>query len=447
MVACRIGSLSGRSRGERAPLQEASGFTLVETLVALLITAIVMATLAPAFLSTLKASNNTNQRSTANSLAVEASEQVRSFPYYQVGYYSSDEPTGCATASTLDEVVLAPAAVSSEPLNSLPASSRIGNVNYSIQRCVYWVNSTVPGDTDAYKESLVTISWTGRTGFQSISLTSSIYPGGQKGYSSKNDLIPTASSSSNCTGVAPGIPQNVVVTDDTVAPSNTIDVSWTASNPTADYYVVLYTDYANPGSTEIDQVIPTGEYSVSPETTATSTQITASPSQQYWVQVQAVACGTPSVASATGTATTTAGTSSSATNPGGCLISTPTTTPSSTPSSEVAVASNGTLRDVSNNKIAFTATVTGGDCENVYVAWAPTGCTPNTGSCATTWTQLSLNKGTLSAALGTGSTNWSSPTTLQFVVYFWVSGSYRPYSPTTSANVLTCQYSAGSSCT
>lgn len=428
-----------------------------------------MAALAPVFLSTLKASNNTGQRSTANSLAVEASEQLRSFPYYQLGYYSTDEPTGCSSlAPSLDEVILSPSVVPSEPLVSLPTNSSIGHVGYGIERCVYWVNSTVSGDTDAYKESIVRISWSGATGPQSLTLTSALYPGGQKGYAPQNDLVPNQASSANCTGTAPGQPSNVTASDDLSAPTNTIDVSWTASDPPADYYVVLYTDYENPGVTEIDQVVPTGDYSISPETTATYDQITVSPGQTWYVQVQAVACGTPSTADNTasattqGTATTTTTTAAggstpttvASTNPGGCIISGLTTNPASTPSSEVSVSS-GSLEHTPTNQITLTGQVTSGTCSNVYVAWAPSGCTPDTSRCSTSWTPMNITNGTLSASMGTpkngqgggggDGTSWAAPATLQFVLYFGQGSTATTYQPSTAANVLTCQYNGGTS--
>ena len=65
------------------------GFTLVELLIALMVLAIVMVALAPAFYGNLRAASATNYRSTATGLAVAAIEQMRGFPYYSVGYSSS----------------------------------------------------------------------------------------------------------------------------------------------------------------------------------------------------------------------------------------------------------------------------------------------------------------------------------------------------------------------
>ncbi|HVA74517.1 MAG TPA: type II secretion system protein, partial [Acidimicrobiales bacterium] len=74
------------------------GFTLVEMLIALMIFAIVMLALAPAFYGQLKAAAATSYRSTANGLAVAAIEQMRSFPYYEIGYNQSDYSTSGSTA-------------------------------------------------------------------------------------------------------------------------------------------------------------------------------------------------------------------------------------------------------------------------------------------------------------------------------------------------------------
>src|SRR5438309_253987 len=66
------------------------GFTIVELIVALLVMAIVMAALAPTFYGDLRSTVSTNDRSVANGLAVAATEQMRSFPYWQIGYTSAD---------------------------------------------------------------------------------------------------------------------------------------------------------------------------------------------------------------------------------------------------------------------------------------------------------------------------------------------------------------------
>ena len=108
--------------------------------------------MAPMYYGLLRASASANQRSVANGLVVSATEQMRTYPYYEIGYYTT--PSGCATSSP---VILG--STINDPLASLPMSKTIGNVTYTIQRCVNWANSTVTGDTLAYKQSVVTVSW------------------------------------------------------------------------------------------------------------------------------------------------------------------------------------------------------------------------------------------------------------------------------------------------
>ena len=446
------------------------GFTLVETLIAMLLLAIVMASLAPMFFGTFRATTTTNARSVATSLAVEASEQIRAYPYYEIGYYVADQPSACAGASSLAEVNLDSGQVTTEPLHSLATSSTVNHVPYTIQRCVYWVDSTVAADTQAYKKAVVTVYWQGQGTTLSVSQTSSIYPGGQGTYLyGKNDQIPN-SSSVNCTGVGPGTPSGVNAVDDSTAPTNTIDVSWNASNPAADYYVVEYTT-TNPGNSAIDQV--TTNYTVSPETTATYLQITVGAGTTYYIQVQAVACGQPSQNSSTVTATTTSSATTTTTS------SSTTTTTIATCSlynlsvvptggtgavTSVAIDANngaggggkGSMHDYASNTFSLTLNSSNtANCSNVYVAYkvaggSPTPCTTGQTGCGTDWAPLSPSgTGTF---VGTASTTTSDATGwgqtgLSFVVYIGSNSTAVAYSPSTATNVSTCTYKKNSACT
>ena len=492
-----------RSVGQRTEKGD-GGFTLVETLIAILLITVVMAALLPMFYGTFRATVTTNARSEATSLAVEASEQVRSFPYYEVGYYSTDQPAACGTASLLSQVTIDPTIVTTDDLQHLATSTTVDHTVYTLQRCVYWIGSTIATPTSptntpgAYKEIVVTVYWPGQGTTLSVSQTSSLYPGGQGSYQADDNFYPGSNATGCTSGTVPGIPNLTSVTDDGTAPSNTIDVQWTASNPPADYYVVIYTSDsggAPPGNEPIYQAYP--DYTISPETTATQQDITVGASTQYWVQVQAVYCGTPSGVSNTGTATTTASTGTSSSSGASSSSSSSTSSSSSSSSSTststtsttvatcnlynlsavptgasgsvnyvaVTVPKNGAnaMTDYSQNQ--FTLTLSSANtaiCRNVYVAYDPVqGGTPancqtyngngnGNGQCRTDWAELTASgtgtfTGTANLATSYDQSNGWTTTNLQFVVYIGDPPSATAYTPQAAFNVVTCSYN-GNTC-
>lgn len=480
----------------RGTHEDERGFTLIETLIAIMLIVIVMAALAPMLYGTFRATASTNARSAATSLAVEASEQVRAYPYYEIGYYTSHQPSACATASSLTQVTLDPSTVTTEPLYHLATATTVNHTQYTLQRCVYWVDSTISGDTQAYKEVVITVFWAGQGTTLKVSQTSSLYPGGQGGYQAQDNFTPGGNSTTCSTGVTPGTPGGVTAVDDATAPTNTIDVSWTASNPAADYYVVLYTSQGDPGSAPIYQAET--NYTISPETTATQQQITVGGGTQYWVQVQAVYCGTPSSTSQTATATTQSSSGSSTTTAASTTTTTTgssstttgsTTTTSSTTSTTVSTVcsvynlsvvptgstgavsyvamkqtgNNGhpayAMVDYTSNTFSLTlSSANTANCQNIYVAYRADGATPtacNTGSgngsnqCYTDWAFMTASgsgtfTGTASLQSNDTSAGWGT-TGLSFVVYTGQGSTATIWSPKTAANVQSCLYN-GSSC-
>jgi prepilin-type N-terminal cleavage/methylation domain-containing protein len=206
------------------------GFTLVEMMVALLVLAIVLAAVAPAFWGSLKATASSDQRSVADGLAVAASEQIRSLPYYEVGY--STTPSYCDSAS--DPVLL----TYSTPMDSLPTLQTIRGTKYEIQTCIYWVTAS-DGDTQAYKQSVVNILW-GSSDQYKYSQTSALYPGGESSYTSPgaDNFIPTTTVASSG-GSAPSPPvansasPYTTSQTDTLTPQSTINVNWNVDNYTS----------------------------------------------------------------------------------------------------------------------------------------------------------------------------------------------------------------------
>lgn len=205
------------------------GFTLVEMMVALLVLAIVLAAVAPAFWGSLKATAATDQRSVADGLAVAASEQIRALPYYQVGYSST--PSYCTGSSP----VVFPY---STPMSGFAATQTVRGTTYQVQSCVYWVTAS-DGSSEAYKQSIVTILW-GPSDQYKYTQTSALYPGGESPYATSGAASNFEPTTTVATGTAPpappiansAIPYQTSSTD-TTTPQTTIDVNWQPVNYTS----------------------------------------------------------------------------------------------------------------------------------------------------------------------------------------------------------------------
>ena len=246
------------------------GFTLVEMMVALMIMAVVLAAVAPTFWGSLKATASTDQRSVADGLAVAASEQIRSLPYYQVGYSST--PSYCNQSGSTPVLLSY-----SSPMDALPTQKTVHGTTYQIQTCIYWVAAS-DGDSQAYKQSVVNILWGSSSQFK-YSQMSALYPGGESTYAisgpannfSPSTTAPPSGGSPPAPPVAESATPYQTSSTDTVTPQSTINVNWAVVNYTSP---VLYNiEYWTGSSTRPSNptVANTQPVSGSPDATTPST--------------------------------------------------------------------------------------------------------------------------------------------------------------------------------
>ena len=190
-------------RGYLRTDREESGFTLLELLISMVILAVVMVAVAGSFYQLMFASAASRQRSVADGLAVTATEQIRSYPYWLVGYSNvSSTDTTPAYCSTGTHVTV-PYTTASTPMNNLAASQTVSGVTYQIQPCVYWINAS-DSSQYAYKESVVTVRWGPGNKYHYV-LSSAIYPGAEGQYSpgGQQNFAPGQNSDSGGSGPLP----------------------------------------------------------------------------------------------------------------------------------------------------------------------------------------------------------------------------------------------------
>ncbi|MHB1535941.1 MAG: prepilin-type N-terminal cleavage/methylation domain-containing protein [Acidimicrobiales bacterium] len=397
------------------------GFTVIELLIALMILAIVLTALAPAFFETMSATAMTNQRSVANGLAVAADEQLRALPYWEVGYNIGTTPAGCPTT---DPVTFSPA-LTNPPVSALLTTQTVGGTQYTLQRCLNWMTADIQSSDDspsdattpdaddlagAYKQSVVTVTWTG-SGLP-VSETSAIYPGGKGPYTTAYKEYTPANATPPASAFPPSPPTTVTAVDDVLSPSSTIDVAWvaplTTPTPVAEYIV----EYNTTGVFTSDP----STYTSSPPVTGLlwNTGIFTEGSTYYFQVISVAADGTTSTPSTPIVSATTASAVTTGCQPTALVVN---------PSSGV-IDSNGVLLNAADFSLTVSAPP---NCDNVTVAYTTSGATM-------VQTPVTGNGGLMTGAAGSSSTAWSVGNH-PFTVY--VNGS--AYGPLIQVQVDVCQ--------
>ena len=209
------------------------GFTLIEVMIGILLLGIVMTAAAPAFYGFMEAAVASDQRSVAYGLAVQASEQVRSYPYYEVGYSTSaGTPSYCNAAGMTPVQLSYPS-----PLDALAKSNMttVANTTFTVQSCVYWQNAS-DGSSAAYKQIQVVVEW-GSSNRYDFTLSSALYPSGMGRYSSPGGQNFAPGQTTPTT--TPIVPSAPVANSAVAISTSSVQVDWNpvTFSPTPQYYI------------------------------------------------------------------------------------------------------------------------------------------------------------------------------------------------------------------
>jgi prepilin-type N-terminal cleavage/methylation domain-containing protein len=396
---------------------EDRGFTLIEVTLAIILLGIIMTAAAPTFYGLMRAAAASDQRSVADGLAVQATEQIRSFPYYDVGYSTTaGTPTYC-NAPGLTPVQLS----YSTPMDSLAASntSTVAGTPYTVQSCVYWQTAS-DGNTAAYKQLQVQVYW-GKTNQYEYTQVSALYPGGQGTYTSPGGQnFAPGQTTATTTPTPPSAP--VANSATAVAGSTSIvQVDWTpvTYSPTPQYDIEWW-----PGNSTTSRPSQPSEVAVGYGTTdgngGVTGQVTGlSAATSYDFDVVALSASGNSAASNIKTVTT----NTSATST--CALS------------GINVSPNAPVIDKNGAPVGFTSlsvTVNASNCTNLSVEY---GINNSSGTPQAPLTTVTL---TASGSTWTGSASQStwSATTYGFVVY------NNGTATTLQQNVTPCQENGSS---
>lgn len=356
-----------------AAYERDKGFTVIEMVVALFILAIVLTAIAPAFYGELKATAAANYRSSANGLAVGAIEEMRAFPFYQIGWNQADYTTSGSTALTcvspsntfqtggsaptwnssagLEPVKLTGGSALDNVNNNLLTTQTISNVTFTTTRCVYWVTAST-GSLAAYKLTWVGVSWSVAGVAWHVTQSSAIYPGGEGKYVSggHDNYNPSAPNCTNQGGV-PAAPKSLSAAQDPASPTTTVDLTWSEGTETTTTVIpVQYqVNYSSTSST--------GPWAPFSQTGLPNQNVDGLiPSTTYWFQVLEVACdGTPGPAVVVSQATANASQS--------CAYSNFTVSPKT-----ASIGSSDQLSGISSFQLSVQVTAS---CNNVAAYYSP----------------------------------------------------------------------------
>ena len=210
------------------------GFTIVEMMIALSLMAMTMVAISGVFFSGLKAASAINTRTSAVALATRETEAIRAVPYESIGFYESQgtPPGPFPLFETLPTVTFG--ATGTNQL-APTGTATVGPVTYSIERHLLWVGANGLATAahpatyydEAYKKTVVIVSWTDGSGPHTLRQDSIIYPGGRGVYTAAGSTFPTTT-----TTAAPTAPGPATITSVAPAPAplgiSQLDITWTA---------------------------------------------------------------------------------------------------------------------------------------------------------------------------------------------------------------------------
>lgn len=234
------------------------GFTIIEMIVSLTLAGVVMVSIAGVFLASLRTTGLTNRRTAAVATATRWTEAARALEYSQVGFYADQAGyvstyEGQATVTlgaTTPAGALAAGEITIEPLRT----DEIGGILYTIRTHVVWEDAQGPGGVtfaEAYKRTIVIVSWEDTTGEHKATQESVVYPGGRGQYVGPQNS-PTSVTSTTAAG--PTGPTAPILAPATVPPppagETQVLLNWTQP-ATVDPVVRYVVQWANgPSSTQ-----------------------------------------------------------------------------------------------------------------------------------------------------------------------------------------------------
>ena len=297
----------------RADEHGEGGFSLIELVASLTILAVGIGAVMQTFSTSFSVAGVGNNRSRAVALATREAESMRSIPYEQVGF--STTQAGYAPTFEGATTVL----VSDPGMSPTGPDQTVGGLVFHFTRHVVWADAaSASGYPEAYKRIVVIVRWTDQMPHE-VRQDAFVYPGGLGAYAGPQGATTAVTSVVSETALPPAAPLSLTASVPASSDgATTVNLSWTPSAvivPAVANWVIQYSTNGFLTANVLTDTQPAG--------TTTFSATGLSPATLYSFRVAAKSsAGAQSTWSLVATATTSAVVS------GACQLGTSTITPS-----------------------------------------------------------------------------------------------------------------------
>jgi hypothetical protein len=181
------------------------------------------------FLATLRTTSMGEARTRASALAAQEVEAMRSAPWAQVGFTSTQ--TGYRATFEGKTTVVVATPVFAPTTTPYTFDGQV----FTITRDIVW--APYGSIVQAYKRVTAQIAWVDKIGTHTVRQDGGVYPGGLGPAGTTTTTIATTTTTAPIT---PGTAGTVTAVKNASNPTHQIDVSWTGGTPTPTYWEVNY---------------------------------------------------------------------------------------------------------------------------------------------------------------------------------------------------------------
>lgn len=328
--------------GDVAGGRAESGFTLIEVAAAMVVLTFGILGTITVFMGALKSATASNNRSRASALAIREIEGMQAVRYADLGLdVAAGVPSSFPEGATVD------VAGSRVPWKSFET---LGGRRFDVERRIVHTDATTAAGvpvTDAYKKTVVIVTWTDNSGAHTIREDSLVYPG-----NGENLATTTTVASAS----PPAKPTALGGTAFAAGATCTVDLTWSPPPSTPTAIATWVVEYRSASTTATWSTLTQTQPAGTPSYTVTGLACASSPQFRVFSRASDGTLSTGAdgpITVSTPNATTTP--------PTACAVTNVSITPNA-----IGRANNGNLRLASDATVTVT---TIGSCPTLYATY------------------------------------------------------------------------------